>query len=165
MSSFTAPRATRIARVVGHTAWWLFVVTQVMKDAPAATGLPSRYRAYTPLTDAGWTAYTPLTSSSSDFTDVNALATVSIVAILACVVAAVVEAFVDRRWLTGLFTVAAPIVGGALVVVGVESQYGGVWSDIWLRPMLAAGLVLLGVAVREIWARGFAPAAVAGRRS
>lgn len=163
-TSFTSSRAARITRIVGHATWWLFVVAQVMKDAPAATGLPSRYRAYTPLTDAGWTAYTPLTSPG-DFTDVNALATVSIVAILVCVIAATVEAIVARRWLSGALTVLAPIVGATLVVVGVEAQYGGVWNHVWLRPTLAAALVLLGVAVREIWARGFAPAAPAAPRS
>lgn len=164
-SSVVSSRATAIARVVGHTAWWAFVITQVMKDASATTGLPNRYRAYLPLTDAGWTAYTPLQSSPSGFTDANVLAAVSVAMLLLCVAAAIVEAIISRQWLTGLATVAAPAVGGALVIVGVQAQYGEVWTNVWLRPSLAVGLVLLGVAVREVWARGFTPAATVGRPS
>lgn len=159
-------------RAVGHIAWWIFVVAQLMASGPGFGGLPGRYAPYLP--NSGWTAYTPLTDAgtgwatsgpfTAGFTDANVLATTAAVALLVTIVAAFGEAVTYRSWATGGLTVAAPVIGGALVFVAIAAQRGDIWGGVYLRPMLAALIVLLGVAIREVWSRGFAPAAVASRR-
>ncbi|WP_298446718.1 hypothetical protein [Gordonia sp. (in: high G+C Gram-positive bacteria)] len=57
------------------------------------------------------------------------------------------------RWGSGIVTVAAPAVGGALVSM---ASCGGI-GDVLLSPELLFALVLAGVAIREIWSRALAP--------
>ncbi|MBM7369463.1 hypothetical protein [Gordonia hydrophobica] len=160
---FVVSSRLRGVRALGHVCWWIFVVTRILPENPATGGMPRRYADYLPLTrgDHGWTAYSPL--ASPGFVDLNILATASLIAFVVTVGAALVEAVLCRRWVPGILTVVAPVVGGAIVAVGSAARYGGVWDGVWLRPALAAGIVLIGVAVREVWARGRAPAAA--RRS
>lgn len=156
---------TTVWRAVGHVGWWIFVVAQLMSSVPGFGGMPSRYgwTSYTPLTDAG-TGWADSTPFDSGFSDANVLSTVAVVALIVTIVAALGEAISYRRWtFGGLVTVAAPVVGGALVMAGIGAQHGELWSGVYLRPMLAALIVLLGVAIREVWSRRLAPAAVAAR--
>lgn len=159
--SFSVSSRLRGVRVVGHVFWWIFVVSELLTERPIV-GMPRRYADYVAVDD-GWTAYTPLTPSDG-FVAVNVLSTASLIALVVTVAAAFVEAVACRRWVAGVVTVLAPIIGALIVIVGSAARYSGVWDDVQLRPVLAAGVVLVGVAVREVWARGCAPAAVAARR-
>lgn len=140
----TADRTRRsrteiLVRIVGHTAWWVFVVTCMSRDfGPSG---PVRYRSYIPLTDVGSDPF------ASGFATYNTLTVAALLAISVTVIAAILEAILSRNLLVGVATVLTPIVGAILVWFAVDS----------LRPELAVPLVLLGVAIREVWSRGFAP--------
>ena len=139
--------------MVGHVSWWVFVVTALFNRGPMGSG-PRRYADYVPVQDRGWTAYTPLTGSlhsppSDGFTALNILSTLTVVAAVITVAAAVAEGLLGRRWMTGLLTVGAPLLGGALVLVASHGGFGD-----WYLLLVAA---LCGVAIREVWSRAFAP--------
>lgn len=158
--SVTMSRGLRVGRIIGHVAWWIFVVTRTVGGVSGSAGLPRRYTSYIPLTstDDGWSAYMP-TAPMDGFTDANILATLSMIALAVTILAAVAEAITYRSWLASSLTIAAPVVGAALVMLAIDAQDGLVWDGVYLRPVLVASLIMLGVAVREIWSRGFAPAA------
>lgn len=163
-SAFTVSRPYRAARIIGHLTWWVFVVALVARESSGATGA-RRYADYLSADDDGWSAFTAFTSVHDICDDSNVLATTAFIALVVCVLAAGVEAVLGRAWLPGIVTVSAPILGAVVVYIGAEARNGGVWQDVYLRPTLATALILVGVAVREVWARGFAPKTVAVLRS
>lgn len=75
------------------------------------------------------------------------------IAFVVVLIAAVTEAISARRLAAGVVTVAAPCValGLLLVVTPGVADSGG------FNTMLTMGVVLVAVAVREVWARRFAP--------
>lgn len=146
-------RAVTITRVVGHASWWIFVVTALSRVLPESGS--RRYADYVEM-DASFVGGSTI---SDGFGEQNALATAAMIAVAVTVIAGVVEAFLSRKWPAGTLTILTPIVGGALVWVAVEARSGDVWHDVFLRPSLVVAMVLLGVAIREVWSRGFAPGA------
>lgn len=151
-------RRVRVARVVGHVSWWVFVVARLMSDWGLATGgMPRRYADY------GWSAYEPLTDRppsgiSEHFFNTNVIATVAVAALAATVIAAVVEAILCRRWLLGAGTVLAPVTGAAIILTALYERAGYLGGGQLHLPLLTVFmLVLLGVAVREVWSRGVVP--------
>ncbi|MGV0773210.1 hypothetical protein [Mycobacterium syngnathidarum] len=168
------PLTARISRITGHVSWWVFVVARLMSELGLTVGggMPRRYADFTGDSlfgsglghdDYGWTAYTPLTdrppSAPADpFFTANLIAAVAVIALAVTVVAALVEAVVERRWLVGAGTVLAPILGAAIILTALYERagfLGGAHFD--LSPLLVFLLVLLGVAVREVWSRALAP--------
>lgn len=162
----------RIARVTGAVSWWVFVVARLMAEMNSAarnSGLPRRYADYDESifgvglghNDFGWTAYEPLTdhppSALSDgFFVVNVIASVAVVALAITAIAAVVEAISVARWPTGIATILAPITGGAIILSAL--YYGtGFGSGLQLNLLIVFALVLVGIAVREVWSRVWAP--------
>jgi len=146
----------RIARVIGHVGWWVFVLGAVFTRFVQPIGFgPRRYADYLSTEDHGWTAYLPLTDDVFDdrFAEANIFATVTLVAAVVVLLAAITEAVLGRRLVTGLLTIAAPLVGGALVFLVAR---GGIDSA-QLRPVILFALALLGVAIREVWSRALAP--------
>lgn len=107
----------------------------------------------------GWTAYTPLTEGSmvsDSFASTNIIATVTAVALGATVIVAAVEAVAADRWPAGIGTILAPVAAAAIILTALHcgSTYCG---GLQLNPFLEFVLVLAGVAMREVWSRGFAP--------
>nr|WP_212763414.1 hypothetical protein [Gordonia araii] len=150
-----------VTRVVGHVGWWTFVVACLLVRSPSS-GQPRRYADYLPVGDSGWTAYVPLTDAVAGmppdgFAANNALTTVAMLAAVVTVVAAVTEAWLGRDWLTGALTCLTPVIGGFLVAAGADGGIGNHRLDWWVVLVL----VLVGVAVREVWSRGLAPTRLA----
>jgi hypothetical protein len=156
-------RIARIAHVTGHASWWVFVVGLLTAEKEMF-GLPRRYADYTadsPFgTEFGWTAYTPVTDRSEIadfFYSTNCIATAAAVALTVTVLAAVVEAVAAGRWAAGVGTVLAPVIGAAVIIGALQTSPGHFSGGVQLSPVLVFVLVLLGVAIREVWSRRFAP--------
>ncbi|MFL0289174.1 hypothetical protein ACJH6H_28455 [Mycobacterium sp. SMC-21] len=162
----------RIAHVTGAVSWWVFVVARLMTEmnsAPMNFGLPRRYADYDESIfgvglghkDFGWTAYEPLTghppSSLNDgFFIMNVLSTVAVVALAITAIAAVVEAISVARWPAGIVTILAPITGAAIILSALH--YGtGFGGGLKLSLLVVFALVLVGIAIREVWSRVWAP--------
>jgi hypothetical protein len=162
----------RIAHVTGAASWWVFVVARLMTEmnsAPLNFGLPRRYADYDGSIfgiglgnkDFGWTAYEPLTdhppSALNDgFFIVNVIASVAVAALAITAIAAVVEAVSVARWPAGIATILAPITGAAVILTAL--YYGtGFGGGLQLNLLIVFALVLLGVAIREVWSRVLVP--------
>jgi heme/copper-type cytochrome/quinol oxidase subunit 1 len=162
----------RIAHVTGAVLWWVFVVARLMAEMNSAawnSGLPRRYADYDESIfgvglghkDFGWTAYEPLTdhppSSLNDgFFIVNVIASVAVAALAITAIAAIVEAISVARWPAGIATILTPITGATIILSALH--YGtGFGGGLKLSLLVVFALVLLGVAIREMWSRVWAP--------
>lgn len=69
-------------------------------------------------------------------------------------IAALVEAVLTRRWLAGIGTVLAPVLGAAIILTALyeRSRYLG-GGRLELPLLVVFALVLFDVAVREVWSR------------
>ncbi len=156
-------RVAVIAHGVGAVSWWVFVLARLMVEVNSF-GVPRRYVAdYAQFsifgvglgdTDVGWTAYAPLGEPVvpiNPFHDMNVLSGIALTALAVTVIAAVVEAVVVRRWPAALLTVVTPIIGAAIILTALN--YGTYGSSVQLSATVVFMLVLLGVAVREVWSR------------
>ena len=160
----TRQRALSLARNTGHTAWWVFVVATLFAGGITWTSV-STYGNYIGVTSftqqTGWTAYTPMTDSSIDFVDFDSssydpwteLELLSAAAFFVVLVAAVVEALSARQMVPGIVTVAAPCVAFGMLLLATPGGVGTVEFD----ATVTVAVVLIAVAVREVWARRFAP--------
>jgi hypothetical protein len=133
-------------------------------------GLPRRYADYSDESilgvglghnDYGWVGYVPLTdrppSPVTDFFySTNVVSTVAVAALAVSVIAAVIEAVAVGKWPIGVATILAPVVGAAVILTALyyRSGFGG---ELQLNLFIALVLVLLGVAIREVWSRAWAP--------
>ncbi|MGW6035365.1 hypothetical protein ACWFOS_17075 [Gordonia terrae] len=148
------------ARVTGHVMWWIFVVSALFAggiswwreysavDASFVSGLYG-FTIYTPTTGAG---YIDLASSPSPQWWQDP-AVYALTAFVLLVVAAVVDAIATRQVLSGIVTVLVPFVALALFALATPGAINGVF----LHSAVALLLVLVGVAVREVWMRALAP--------
>jgi hypothetical protein len=156
-----------VARITGHTAWWVFVVATLF--AGGITWLGSDHEYQHPaflLRSDGWMVYSTVPDSSSvtaDYVDVAVALPyewwkdgelLSAAMFVVVMIAAVVEATAARRLWQGLITVAAPCIALGLLVTATPDTAAE--SDM----TVALVLVLAAVTVREIWARGLAPRTV-----
>ena len=129
----------QIAKLIGHAGWWVFVIAQFM----AELAMPSFSGAYVPYTDAD-----DFDGIENSFAASNVFTTVSFIAILVTVLAAVTRAIVVRRLWVGIVVVAAPVVGGALILWALDHHAVG--SAPSLSALVVFVLVLLGIAIREL---------------
>lgn len=143
--------------------WWVFVVAalfaggitwwmeHVAVDASFVGGGPHGWTAYTPTTDLG---YVDLIGSSAPewWQDPAVYAFAAFVVV---VISAIVDALAARRLLAGIITVLTPFVALVLFVIATPGAIDGVF----LRSTVAMVLVLVGVAIREVWMRAGAPRA------
>ena len=125
------------------------------------------YRPFIPSSDE-WTAYTPLTDETfagAGSIDVDVLYSydkwahgdmLSASAFVVVLIAAVVGAVSAGRLRQGVVTVLAPCAALGLLVIATP----GTIDDSGLGLGAAVSLILAAVAVREVWARGFAPRSV-----
>ena len=148
------------ARITGHIMWWIFVVSALFAggiswwreyaaiDASFVSGLYG-FTIYTPTTGAG---YIDLASSPSPQWWQDP-AVYALTAFVLVVVASVVDAIAARQLLSGIVTVLVPFVALALFVLAAPGAINGVF----LHSTVALMLVLVGVAIREVWMRALAP--------
>lgn len=157
----------RVARVTGDVLWWVFVVARLISEM-TSFGLPRRYTDYGESIfgvglgqgDFGWTAYEPLTDQppstlADPFYSANIIATVAAVALAVTVLAAVVEAVAVGRWPAGVATILTPAVGAGVILTALYYR-SGFAGELQLNLNVVFVLVLLGVAVREVWSRAWA---------
>ncbi|HEY9312398.1 hypothetical protein [Williamsia sp.] len=163
----TSSRVFPFARITGHIAWWIFVVTTLFAGGITWTDAHNRFGdsyidASFTAGSSGWIAYTPLTDSPigiANFTGSPPYdrwtdpAFWSLLAFAVVLIAAVIEAISARRLLPGIVTVAAPCVALGLLVLATP----GTLDSVALDTMAAMSAVLVAVAIREVWARRFAP--------
>lgn len=131
----------RFVHVTGHACWWVFVVATLW---PGTTRLgwtsdgemPRRYADYLP--SEGFCVTSPIAA----------------VAFLTLIIAAAVEAVAVGRLIPGLITVGTPLLAAILIWSVIPGACGG-GSNLAVFPALL--VVLLAIAIREIWARAFAP--------
>lgn len=152
----TRDRLVTAARNTGHVAWWIFVVATLF--AGGVTWLGLQDDEWFSARSSGWMAYTPLTDppvAIANFTGPQPYEwwtepeVFAAIAFAVVVIAAVVEAVTIRRIGTGLMTIAAPLVAlGILIVVTPR-----VFTSFELATVPTMCVVLLAVAVREVWAR------------
>lgn len=161
-------RAFPIARITGHVAWWVFVVVTLFAGGVTWTGA-TEYLG--PTFDTGWSgnqqAYSEIKApvAIANFTGASSfehdlwtdpwteLEVLSVAAFVVVLLAAVVEALSSRQLVPGIVTVAAPCVAFGLLLLATP----GVLDSVRFGTMQTLGVVLVAVAVREVWARGFAP--------
>ncbi|MGY3556539.1 MULTISPECIES: hypothetical protein [Actinomycetes] len=164
----TRHRVFSLARITGHSVWWVFMVVTLFAGGITWTGASSYgYGYFLGATSfAGWsgdwTANTPIQApvaitdfaASSSYQDPwTQLEVWSVVTFVVVLIAAVVEAIAVRQVVPGIVTVAAPCVAFGLLLLATP----GVLDSVEFSTMLTVAVVLVAVAVREIWARGFAP--------
>ncbi|OBB10314.1 hypothetical protein A5761_28020 [Mycolicibacterium setense] len=151
----------RVARATGATSWWVFVVARLMAEMNSF-GLPRRYADYGSESifgvglghsDSGWTAYEPLTDF---FYSVNLVSSVAVFSLAVTVIAAVVEAVAVGRWSAGVATILTPIAGAGIILTALYYR-SGFADGLQLNLTVVFALVLLGVAIREVWSRAWAP--------
>jgi len=137
------------ARITGNVAWWVFVVAVLVNRGLSPQGW-----------DYGWTAYTPLTDGTprryADYVPcdptVQLVGAVAWVAFGVEVVAAIVELVIVRRW-TAVVSVVIPFASLGLIAYAFgELDRTIIWS-----PAAVLFLVLVAVAIRQVWMRRFAP--------
>lgn len=131
----------RFVHVTGHACWWIFVVATLWPETTrygwtAGADMPRRYADYVP--SDGFCMATPVAG----------------LAFLVLIIAAAVEAASVGRLVPGLVTVGVPFLA-AIVIWSVAPGGCGGHTDTALFPAMA--IVLLAIAVREVWARAFAP--------
>ncbi|MCG7634647.1 hypothetical protein MHN80_20245 [Gordonia McavH-238-E] len=157
----TRKRVLFTARTVGHVMWWVFVVAALF-----ASGITWWMTEYVAVDASfvgrsyGWTIYTPTTvagyvdlmrSSGPEWWQDPAV--YALAAFVAVVIAAIVDALAARRLIAGIITVAAPFVALGLFVLATP----GAVDEVYPHGTVSLVLILIGVAIREVWMRAIAP--------
>jgi hypothetical protein len=149
------------ARITGHVMWWVFAVAALFAggitwwmeyraiDASFVSGGPDGWTVYTPMTGTGFVDL--IGSSAPEWWQGPAV--YAFAAFVLVVVAATVDAFAARHFIAGIVTVVVPFLALALFVLATPGAIDG----IFLHPTVSLVLVLVGVAVREVWMRAGAP--------
>ncbi|MEZ0363701.1 hypothetical protein ACAG26_08355 [Mycobacterium sp. pUA109] len=132
----------RVSRVLGHVGWWVFIVGRLLGELPAGAVLPRRYADPAP---------------ADGFCVANVLVAAAWIALVIVVIAAIVDAVLLRRWWFGLATAAAPFLGAVIVLFALHERAGSAGGSLQLGSITTAVLVLLGIAVREVWSRSVVP--------
>ena len=164
--AITRHRVFSLARTTGHAAWWVFMVATLFAGGITWTGIDRSYfeagfEARSGATYTGDYVYSDGDVLSYHFGEVAStsfdrwteLELWSLVAFVVVLIAAVVEAVAARRLLPGVVTVAAPCVAFGLLLLATP----GVLDTVEFDTTLTMSVVLIAVAVREAWARRFAP--------
>ncbi|MGW4530460.1 hypothetical protein ACWEOI_05880 [Nocardia sp. NPDC004340] len=137
----TRDRLFGFVHITGHVCWWVFVVATLW---PAGA-------------DFSWTGDADMPRRYADYIPSDGFCTASpiaVIAFLVLIIAAAVEAAAVGRLLPGLMTVGTPFVA-AIVLWSVNPTGCGGHGTSAVLPALPT--VLLAIALREIWARAFAP--------
>lgn len=159
----------RSAHVTGDVAWWVFVVARLMVEIDSY-GLSGRYGDYsrslfTTVFDVpgrGWTSYTPQTGRLPPGLHDSVLAgdvisACAIGALAVVITTAVIEAIAVGHWRAGIGSIAAPIAGAAVILFALHERTGGFVGGQQLNTFIAFVLVLVGVAIRQVWSQALAP--------
>ncbi|GAB4585547.1 hypothetical protein Ntsu_33790 [Nocardia sp. IFM 10818] len=103
--------------------------------------------------DFGWTAYTPLSDQPRRYADYlpsngfDAMGAVSLTAFCLLVLAAIAAAVTAGRLAAGIVTVAVPFAAGALIWLALPRGHSG----FSLQPVATLVVILMAVAIREVW--------------
>lgn len=136
----------RIARVTGDVAWWVFVVARLMVE----------------MSSYGWTAYTPQTDRLPPELHDRVLAAdvilaCAIGALAIVITTAVIEGIAVGRWPAGVGTVVAPVIGAAVILAALYERSGNPFGGLQLNLVIVFVLVIVGVAIRQVWSQALAP--------
>lgn len=157
-------RVFPLARITGHVAWWVFVVVTLFAGGITWTGA-SEYlgSASGTVWSENRQAYSEITApvAIANFTGASSfehdpwtqLEVLSVTAFAVVLLAAVIEAIASRQVVPGIVTIAAPCAAFGLLLLATP----GVLDSVRFGTMQTLGVVLIAVAVREVWARRFAP--------
>ena len=110
--------------------------------------MPGRYATY------GWTAYTGLIQvpAADDFASLNVLSSAALGALVVSLLATSSTAIGARRWLLRIAITAATLVGAMLISVGAHRGHG-LPTTLIFNPLVAFGVVVSGIAIREVTVR------------
>lgn len=142
----------RAAHIAGHALWWIFVVATLL--AGGITWFSDGEQG-----DFGWTAYTPLTDLPRRYADYlpsdgfDPIDAVSLLGFCLLVLTALVEAVTGRRLIAGIITSVVPFAAAVLIWCALPR---GHWN-FYLKPLTSLAVILVAVAIREIWERRLAP--------
>lgn len=143
----------QITKWIGTASWWVFVVARLVGEMGEPVAGTSRDFVGFLRVGGGWTAYTPLTDAVAtrnvDTAAPNALMLISLIALAVTVAAGVVQAVLSRRLLVGVIAVAAPVVGGVLVLWALYHRTGAAGA-VQLSSLSVFALILTAVAVRGL---------------
>ncbi|MEU1425601.1 hypothetical protein ABZ412_00815 [Nocardia sp. NPDC005746] len=137
----TRDRLFRFVHVTGHACWWVFVVATLWPGSA----------------DFSWTGDVDLPRGYADYLPSDGFCMagpIAVVAFLVLIIAAAVEAAAVGRLAPGLMTVGTPFVA-AIVLWSVNPTGCGGHGTSAVLPALP--IVLVAIALREIWARALAP--------
>ncbi len=143
----------RAAHIAGHAFWWVFVVATMLAGGITWFGDGEQ-------DDFGWTAYTPLVDLPRRYADYlpsdgfEPAGVMSVIGFCLLVLAALVEAVAVRRVVAGVITVAVPFAAATLIWSALPRGHG----NFYLEPTVALVVILVAVAIREVWERRLAPA-------
>ncbi|WP_439028884.1 hypothetical protein [Gordonia terrae] len=158
------------ARIVGHVMWWVFVVSALFAGGITWWRVHESVGASFGGGLGGWTIYTPyLPVTGTGYVDLafspgpewwQNPAVYALAAFVLVVVAAIVDAFASRRLVVGIITVVTPFAALTLFVLATPGAIDGVY----LHSTVSLTLVLVGVAIRELWMRAGVPPSSRVRR-
>ncbi|ORM38306.1 hypothetical protein BFL43_00170 [Williamsia sp. 1135] len=156
-----------MARVSGHISWWVFVVATLFAGGINWWGRQSTFAASF-ADDVGWTIYAPVRTTGSGYIDVQWEQTYDrwwqspgvygVIAFVIVVITAVTTAFIGGRIASGIGTVLVPFAALGLFVLATPDAVEGVE----LSTILSMLLVLVAIAIREVWMRAGPPAPARG---
>lgn len=110
--------------------------------------------------DLVWDSYRPLTDVPRRYADYAPLdgfaqlGAISLIGFCLLVLSALAEAVAARRLAAGIITTAVPFVAALLIWYALPGGH----RDFFLTPPAALLVILVAVAIREVWERKFAPA-------
>ncbi|MEC3918636.1 hypothetical protein [Nocardia sp. CDC160] len=146
----------RVARICGYAFWWFFIAATMVAGGISWFGDSDRG-------DAGWIVHGSRMGEPRRYTDYvpsdgfDITSGLTFVAFCLLVLAAVAEAVAVRRVAAGIITVLVPFVTAALIWAAMPL---GHWS-FFLESVPAVLVILVAVAIREVWTRRLAPSATA----
>lgn len=147
------------ARIVGHVMWWVFVVSALFAGGitwwSPYESLGAPFGGWAIGSGSGFIAFSPGPQWWQD------PAVYAPVAFVLVVVAAVVDAVAARGLIAGIVTVAVPFIALGFFVLATPGGIDGVF----LHSAVSLVLVLVGVAIREVWMRAGAPRVIAWQQA
>ncbi|MCV7191846.1 hypothetical protein [Mycolicibacterium brumae] len=131
----------------------MFVVALLMARIPFVT-MPRRYADYVDADANTWSENLLIADSDPGLGADGWFAVMALAGLAVTLVAAVAESVLARRWAFGVANVVVPVVAAAVFLLAGRRMD---WAPEPWSPLQVFALFMTGVAIREVWSRGFAP--------